>query len=611
MKLRTKFLCFAEGFILLGVVSLSVLLHRLASRELTSAARQQLEQSVAIIATQISFQFSCLTRDVDLWAQLPLSIATARDPRDPAQAAAFSRFFSGVRETFGIFHSIKLVNPDAECVATGNPEEERLDHPGHRATVAGRDDFRTALKGTTTLSEPLVLCDAGRPCLAVSAPIRVGESVLGVLRVVVDLELFNRKWLAPLSVGRGSRVAVLAAETDLKLIATRLAGEPFSGDSFEPSDMPIPTPMPSDASGFFEYPAQDDWRIVAYRRLEQPGWVLVAERPMDEVLAPITRLERVAIGSALGAALFLGVGIFLTVRPAIRDLRECQQFAHDIRDGHLDRRLAIRRRDEVGGLACSLNDMAAGIARQHRELEQAERKYRAIFEKAVEGKRLLAESRWETMRYQVNPHFLFNVLNTLDDLSRQAPERIPPMNLALARYLRLTLDPGEGHLFPLNRELDAVAAYLEIEEVRFADRLRVAWEIDPGARDFPTPELVLQPLVENAVKFGMRTAEGPLRIRVRARVEAERLTLTVENSGCWVPPDADRERPSVGLDNLRRRLEARYDGDFEMRAGSFPGGVRVWLRLPKAAAPEGRTETGCPGGVVGETGGSFRGENSA
>ncbi len=562
MKLRTKFLCFVEGGMLLGVLLLAMLLHRLASCELTTAAHRQ--------------------------------------------------------------------------------------------------------------SEPLVLCAAGRPCLALSAPVREGETVIAVQRVVVDLALFNRKWPAPLADGPGSRVAVPAADADLKPIVARLAGEPPSGVPYEPSDLPIPEAMLADASGFFRYPAHKGWRMAAYRRLDRPDWVLVAERPLDEVLAPVARLRRVLVGSSMGVAVFLAVGIFLIVRPTIRDLRECQRFAYDLRDGHLDRCLTVRRADEIGELACSLNDMAAGIARQHGDLEQAERKYRTIFENAVEGiqdvteqhraqreheraieaERLLAQSRWESMRYQINPHFLFNVLNTLDDLSRNAPERIPPMNLALARYLRLTLDPGEGRLFPLLRELEGVGAYLEIEQIRFAERLRVTWEIDSGARDFPTPELVLQPLVENAVKYGMRTTDGPLHrscrveddrplagrssgasfpaehadssfgdgaehrptgfpqqplhIRIYARVDNQRLTLTVDNSGRWVPPAADRERPGVGLDNLRRRLDALYDGDFEMGAGPSCEGVRVWLRLRKDAVGDQRAGiAGSSDGTDVENGASF------
>ncbi len=458
-------------------------------------------------------------------------------------------------------------------------EGNRLYLPDHRRTVSRRSDFKQALAGKTGVSESIVSRGTGRPCLAVSVPILDGTEVIAVLRVIVDLEFFNRELLAPLPIGQSGRLLVMDPRLDLIRPKPGISNEPIAALPYVPPDIHIPQELLAKTSGIFRYRARDGLHMAAFRRLRRPAWVFVAEQPLREVLAPVSRFGHVALAMVAGLLLIVGAGIFMITRPSLLALNRCQQFAGDIRNGRLDNRLDVRRRDEIGLLGEALNQMAGELERRQRESEAAHQ----AREEMQETRRLLAEARWRALRYQLNPHFLFNVLNSVDALSSSAPERIPRLILNLAEYLRLTLDAPPGQLVPLRQELDAVQAYLAIEKVRYGTKLQVTVECDPDVQDQVVPDLVLQPLVENAVKFGMRTSPLPLRIHIAVSRIEDRLRIRVQNSGQWIDENsAYRDGPQLrlGMRNLRRRLQMIYGEAHRLTMHNHTGSVTVVLRLP-------------------------------
>ena len=196
----------------------------------------------------------------------------------------------------------------------------------------------------------------------------------------------------------------------------------------------------------------------------------------------------------------------------------------------------------------------------------------------------LVTARLEALRMQLNPHFLFNTLNSVSVLAmRGEGRRVARMLDELAGILRMTLDRSEAFV-SLDQELAFVDRYLRVEQVRFDDRLRVARSIDPVARTASVPSLILQPLVENAVKHGVGGTVGPIEIEIGARVENGQLELRIRDSG----PGFDRgtlDRMGVGLNNTRLRLGALY-GDEASISLSPPGeGADVRIRLPFDPAP--------------------------
>lgn len=195
----------------------------------------------------------------------------------------------------------------------------------------------------------------------------------------------------------------------------------------------------------------------------------------------------------------------------------------------------------------------------------------------------LREAQLHALEFQMSPHFLFNCLNSIRALVAIDPERAQDMLTRLANVLRSRLQQGRQHTVPLGMEAEVVSDYLALEGVRFADRLRQEIQIDPRAADCPVPPLLLQTLVENAVKHGISRFSGHGDIAIRAAVKEGHLELEVENTGRL----EIRERPDevpVGLANARERLRLLYGGEAALRLEEVAGRgrVRATVLIPTA-----------------------------
>lgn len=171
--------------------------------------------------------------------------------------------------------------------------------------------------------------------------------------------------------------------------------------------------------------------------------------------------------------------------------------------------------------------------------------------RAMQAESLALKNELEHLQGQISPHFLFNALNTVL-ACRQDPEAIDTVTQALANYLRFLLRPV-ARLEPLSRELDALEQYLTVQGVRFGDGLVTRIECDLDVRNVAVPPVMVQPLVENAIKYGGQTADRPIRVDVTARRDEDWLAIEVANSGRWVAP-GDRQSTGTGLRSLERRL---------------------------------------------------------
>jgi len=200
----------------------------------------------------------------------------------------------------------------------------------------------------------------------------------------------------------------------------------------------------------------------------------------------------------------------------------------------------------------------------------------------------LAQAQLQALRMQVNPHFLFNTLNAIAVLVRgQKTEKAARTLRLLSDLLRATLKGADVQMVPLREEIDLLERYLEIEQTRFGDRLRVEIDVEPAVSETPVPYLIMQPLAENAVRHGIAPHAKAGVVRVSAAAAGpnnERLELTVADSGPGFPtldPDALTDDDSVGLSNTRRRLETLYGEQHTFELGiAAEGGARVTLLLP-------------------------------
>jgi two-component system, LytTR family, sensor kinase len=193
----------------------------------------------------------------------------------------------------------------------------------------------------------------------------------------------------------------------------------------------------------------------------------------------------------------------------------------------------------------------------------------------LEGR--LTEARLEALRLQLNPQFLFNTLNAISAFVEGDPERARRMIARLGELLRRTLSGGAAAEVPLSRELDLLAPYLEIQRIRFGDRLSIQLDVPDGAGDALIPALMLQPLVENAVEHGVKRTLDAARVRLTARRSGDRLRVEIADNG----PGPTGGGEGVGLANTRARLAGLY-GDahrFELRPLET-GGTVVTIELP-------------------------------
>ncbi len=179
------------------------------------------------------------------------------------------------------------------------------------------------------------------------------------------------------------------------------------------------------------------------------------------------------------------------------------------------------------------------------------------------------------LRYQLNPHFLFNTLNSISTLVLlKQTDRANAMLSRLSSFLRYTLVNEPEALVTLEQEFETLKLYLEIEKMRFEDRLRSHFEVDPRAAKARLPSLLLQPLVENAVKYAVTPQEEGAEIAVSARLAGERVQITVSDTGPGLNDAAVRPSYStgVGLANIRDRLNQAYGADHRFDTHNSPGG---------------------------------------
>jgi LytS/YehU family sensor histidine kinase len=196
---------------------------------------------------------------------------------------------------------------------------------------------------------------------------------------------------------------------------------------------------------------------------------------------------------------------------------------------------------------------------------------------------LARDAELRALRAQINPHFLFNSLNSISALTSIDGARAREMCLLLADFLRLTLGMGEKTVIPFLEELDLLEKFMAIEKVRFGERLRMEEKIAEEAKHCMIPALLLQPLLENAVSHGIASMENGGLIRLEASVREGRLAILVENDRDEEAPS--RKRNGVGLRNVRSRLEARHGAEATFRAEADEDKFRVTMSLPAEFAP--------------------------
>ncbi len=692
MRLRTRLIVLNSLVVLGGALLALLLLEHHARRELRNTEEQRLLGEARLLAERAQIRISTELVNLQTWADMPLVVQMALHPDDDALRNALSTFLQGVVQREQRY-SIYLFSREGECIASDDPR--RIGSPMAREIVAKRPSMKRALAGQACIGESLFSKASGRPLVALSAPVWHKGNVIGVLRTAVDMLLLQNQVFPPVPVDDTRRVYIDDPEMDKTLAADIKLLAPDIDPPWRPPPPPIVRAGREAVGSVYYYDEQGKRLLIGSAPMNDPAWVVFVTQSMDKVLAPLDALHRIAMLTIVALGVLVASATRMLVAPVVVAIERCRDLVSAFREGRLEQRLFLRRSDEIGDLAGGLNRMAEALDRSRRDLAAAEREYRALFEKAIEGifrtdvngtitlanaamadilgadstetligknahqfyarpgerdrildllrqhgridgkavqlvridggvrdcevsaraehdadgivqslqgilvditemraaelarekaretERLLTEARWLSLRYQVNPHFLFNVLTSIEALSREAPDRIPDLTRQLGVFLRKTQCAGVTPLIPLREELKGVKAYLNIEKVRFEERLQIDIDVSERLLDLPVPDMLVQPLVENAIKFGMATSGMPLKIRIAAGItDAGDVRIEVANTGKWVPEDAQRDHEPIGQANLRNRLHLLYAGSFALKSYEEKGWVRVEILLP-------------------------------
>jgi two-component system, LytTR family, sensor kinase len=206
------------------------------------------------------------------------------------------------------------------------------------------------------------------------------------------------------------------------------------------------------------------------------------------------------------------------------------------------------------------------------------RRYRERELRASELERNLTAAKLKTLQMQLNPHFLFNTLHAISSLMHKDVNDADRMITKLSDLLRRALDSSETQEVPLRQEIDFLRRYLEIEQTRFGDRLEVRFDIPDNTSDLLVPNLILQPLVENAIKHGIEPHARRGIVQIGARREGDQLFLEVSDNGGGLSVNHDER---IGLANTRSRLGQLYGDDqaFKIETAAS-GGVAATIRIP-------------------------------
>jgi two-component system, LytTR family, sensor kinase len=188
----------------------------------------------------------------------------------------------------------------------------------------------------------------------------------------------------------------------------------------------------------------------------------------------------------------------------------------------------------------------------------------------------------KALRAQLNPHFLFNALNSIAAEADDNPRAVKALARELASYLRYSLTHRHNEQVPLEAELEAMEHYLNVEKARFEERFHFSFETSPDSLKVRVPGFFLQPLIENAVKHGMQASSEPLRLIVRTACTADRLRIEVGNTGEWREAKDHSGPHGFGLASIRDRLALLYPGNHRFDIDHGNGWVNITLEVPRA-----------------------------
>ena len=318
--------------------------------------------------------------------------------------------------------------------------------------------------------------------------------------------------------------------------------------------------------------------LVTRTDMKTTGWTLVSMVPYKSVMAETMAISGVMI---LAVAITLIVTLLLFNRiltGVVKPLKKLEKYMVQVNPDNMDQRMEILTDDEIGHLSMKFNQMMDRI--------------RNLKEQVIEEQEDKRKYELQALQAQINPHFLYNTLDSIIWMAETNDSNIVAMTEALAKLFRISLNKGNEEI-SLERELEHVKNYLIIQSMRYADKFTYEISAEPGVERCRTIKLILQPIVENCIYHGIKKKRGTGKITIRAYRREQNLIIEVSDDGCGMPEEICRKILSdeiesenisgsgIGVKNVNERIQLRFGKKYGLSYSSEEGvGTTVTYVLP-------------------------------
>lgn len=309
-------------------------------------------------------------------------------------------------------------------------------------------------------------------------------------------------------------------------------------------------------------------------KMEQLDWSFVAVVPRNEILQGTRQISNYFLNTVILILLVtLTFAVWITHR-FTRPIRQFIAMMHDVEKNNFTSRMVIKTKDEIGMLALSYNRMVQRV--------------NSLINEVYEQQILKNEAEWNALQAQINPHFLYNTLDSVNWIARM--NRIPEivkMITALSKLFKLSLSKADKFI-TVEEELIYIKYYAQIQETRFSDRIRILIDVPESIRHYYIPRFILQPLVENSIVHGLEQKEEPGEVHVKGWEYGDKLFFIIQDNGVGIPeeklksllqPEA-KANNHLGLSNVDERIKLLYGQEWGLKIDSLEQVgtiVEVWL----------------------------------
>lgn len=313
--------------------------------------------------------------------------------------------------------------------------------------------------------------------------------------------------------------------------------------------------------------------LVSHYDIAKTGWSFMTAVPENDIVQGMSSIRNYFLQTLLIVfVISISVSAWLSQR-LTKPVKQLIQLMHKVEGGNFDTRMVIRSNDEIGLLAISYNRMIQRVDNLIEEIyDQQARKN---------------EAEWKTLQAQINPHFLYNTLDSINWIARMnGIAEISHIVTALSRMFKLSLAKGDKYI-SVKEELEYIGYYKKIQEIRFSDRIAIMIDVPDTLHNIMIPRFILQPLVENSVIHGLENKEEPGTIWVKGAEYKDKVLFIVQDDGVGIPPDKLKHvllkdsNNRLGLSNVDERIKLLYGKEWGLKIDSIENKgtvVEIWLK---------------------------------